>query len=33
LPQGTYYYLVELTGGAFTSKDVRKGYLTIKRDY
>jgi gliding motility-associated-like protein len=33
LPQGTYYYLVELTGGVFTSKDVRKGYLTIKRDY
>ncbi|MCF8215171.1 MAG: gliding motility-associated C-terminal domain-containing protein, partial [Chitinophagaceae bacterium] len=33
LPQGTYYYLVELTGGVFTNKDVRKGYLTIKRDY
>ena len=33
LPQGTYYYLVELTGGVFTSKDVRKGYLIIKRDY
>ena len=33
LPQGTYYYLVELTGGVFTNKEVRKGYLTIKRDY
>jgi gliding motility-associated-like protein len=33
LPQGTYYYLVELTGGIFTNKEVRKGYLTIKRDY
>ena len=33
LPQGTYYYLVELAGGVFTNKEVRKGYLTIKRDY
>lgn len=33
LPQGTYFYLVELSGGTFTTKEVRKGYLTIKRDY
>jgi hypothetical protein len=33
LPNGTYFYVVELTGGAFTTKDVRKGYLTLKRDF
>jgi gliding motility-associated-like protein len=33
LPNGTYFYIVELTGGAFTTKDVRKGYLTLKRDF
>ncbi|MEY3433170.1 MAG: hypothetical protein RL131_1106, partial [Bacteroidota bacterium] len=33
LPQGTYFYLVELSGGSFSTKEVRKGYLTIKRDF
>jgi gliding motility-associated-like protein len=32
LPSGTYLFIVELSGGVFTSKDVRKGSLTLKRD-
>ena len=29
LPRGTYYYVVELSGGKIAGKDVRKGYLTL----
>ena len=32
LPSGTYLFIVELSGGVFTNKDVRKGSLTLKRD-
>jgi gliding motility-associated-like protein len=32
LPNGTYFYLVELTGAGFTRKEVMKGSITLKRD-
>ena len=32
LPAGTYYYVVELSGGNITSKDIRKGYITLIRN-
>jgi gliding motility-associated-like protein len=32
LPQGTYYYLVEITNVTTPAKEVKKGYLSIKRD-
>lgn len=33
LPQGTYYYLVEMTGADIPTKATYRGYLTIKRDH
>ena len=32
LPLGTYYYIVEITSSTTPDKEVRKGYLMIKRD-
>jgi gliding motility-associated-like protein len=33
LVQGTYYYIAEFTGPTITGKEVKKKYLTIKRNY
>jgi gliding motility-associated-like protein len=32
LPAGTYFYVVELSGGIYSAKEVRKGYLTLIRN-
>ncbi len=32
LPNGTYFYLVELTGAGITKKEVMKGSITLKRN-
>jgi hypothetical protein len=33
LPNGTYFYLVEITDRSGGAKEVRKGSLTLKRSY
>jgi gliding motility-associated-like protein len=33
LPHGTYFYLVDITDKASGEKQVRRGYLTLKRDH
>jgi gliding motility-associated-like protein len=32
LPNGTYFFVVELSGAGINGKDVKKGSLTLKRD-
>jgi gliding motility-associated-like protein len=32
LPNGTYFFVVELSGAGITGKEIRKGSLTLKRD-
>ena len=32
LPHGTYYYLIDITDRSSGVKEVKKGYLTLKRD-
>jgi gliding motility-associated-like protein len=33
LPHGTYFYLIDITEKSTGAKEVKKGYLTLKRDY
>jgi gliding motility-associated-like protein len=33
LPHGTYYYLVDITNKSNGVKEVKKGFLTLRRDY